>query len=36
MALDTNSPATKIARAHMEAWSNHDWETSQDLSLIHI
>jgi len=30
MALDKNSPATKAARAHMEAWSTHDWETSQD------
>ncbi|HSS11948.1 MAG TPA: nuclear transport factor 2 family protein [Acidimicrobiales bacterium] len=30
MALDKNSPAVKVARAHVEAWSNHDWQAAQD------
>jgi uncharacterized protein YndB with AHSA1/START domain len=26
-----DSPATKIALAHAEAWSHHDWSTTRDL-----
>jgi hypothetical protein len=29
MALDKNSPAAKLARAHVVAWSNHDWQAAQ-------
>src|SRR5919201_6205760 len=26
MTLRSDSPAVAVARAHAEAWSNHDWE----------
>jgi SnoaL-like domain len=26
-----DSPAVTIARAHIEAWSNHDWEKTKEL-----
>lgn len=28
--LKTESPAVAIARAHVEAWSNHDFDTARD------
>ena len=30
MALDKNSPAVKVANAHVRAWSTHDWQASED------
>ncbi len=30
MALDKNSPAIQVARKHIQAWTNHDWDTSRD------
>jgi hypothetical protein len=29
MALQTDSPAVAVARAHVEAWSNHDFDTAR-------
>jgi hypothetical protein len=29
MALDKNSAAVTVARAHVEAWSNHDFEAAR-------
>jgi len=29
MTLHSNSAAVKVARAHVEAWSNHDYDTSR-------
>jgi hypothetical protein len=29
MSVDQTSPAVDIARAHAEAWSNHDWDTAR-------
>jgi hypothetical protein len=29
MPVQQDSPAVEIARAHAEAWSNHDWETAR-------
>jgi hypothetical protein len=30
MSIDLESPAVAIARAHVEAWSNHDWDTARE------
>src|SRR5258708_25319327 len=30
MSVTTESPAVAIARAHVEAWSNHDFEAARD------
>jgi SnoaL-like domain len=34
----TDSPAVALARAHAEAWSNHDWDTAGKMlaSDVHI
>src|SRR5919204_4545164 len=29
MSNDLTSPAVALARAHVEAWSHHDWEKAQ-------
>jgi hypothetical protein len=29
--VKTESPAISIARAHVEAWSRHDWDAARDL-----
>ena len=29
MSVQQDSPAVAVARAHAEAWSNHDWETAR-------
>jgi SnoaL-like domain len=29
MAITTDSPAVAVARAHVEAWSNHDYDTAR-------
>lgn len=31
MAVATEGQAVKLARAHAEAWSNHDWDTARDM-----
>jgi hypothetical protein len=30
MSVQKDSAAVKVARAHVEAWSNHDFDTAQD------
>ena len=29
MSIELRSPAVAVARAHVEAWSNHDWEKAR-------
>ena len=29
MPASTDSPAISVARAHIEAWSNHDWDAAR-------
>jgi hypothetical protein len=29
--MKTETSAVNVAKAHVEAWSNHDWETSRNL-----
>ena len=29
--IKTESPAIKVARAHVEAWNRHDWEAARQL-----
>ena len=29
--MKTETSAVSVAKAHIEAWSNHDWETSRNL-----
>lgn len=29
MPASTDSPAVSVARAHIEAWSNHDWDAAR-------
>jgi hypothetical protein len=29
--MQTESPAVALARAHAEAWSNHDWDTARAM-----
>jgi hypothetical protein len=29
--VKTESPAVAIARAHAEAWSNHDWDKARKM-----
>ena len=38
MAIDQESPAVALARAHVEAWSNHDWDTARSMLAhdVHI
>jgi hypothetical protein len=31
MSIDQESPAVALARAHAEAWSNHDWDTARKM-----
>ncbi len=31
MAVKQESPAVAVARAHAEAWSNHDWDTARKM-----
>lgn len=31
MAVKQESPAVAVARAHAEAWSNHDWDTARQM-----
>ena len=31
MSAPTNSPAVAVARAHVEAWSNHDFDAARHL-----
>ena len=31
MSAPTDSPAVAVARAHVEAWSNHDFDTARHL-----
>jgi hypothetical protein len=31
MPIHQDSPAVAIARAHAEAWSNHDWDTARNM-----
>ena len=31
MAVKQESPAVAIARAHAEAWSNHDWDRAREM-----
>ena len=31
MSVKQDSPAVAIARAHVEAWSNHDWDTARKM-----
>lgn len=31
MSVRTHAPAAATALAHIEAWSNHDWETARKL-----
>ena len=31
MPVQQDSPAVAIARAHAEAWSNHDWDKAQKM-----
>jgi hypothetical protein len=31
MPIEQDSPAVALARAHAEAWSNHDWEAVRDM-----
>jgi len=31
MSVPTDSPAVAVARAHVEAWSNHDFDTARHL-----
>jgi SnoaL-like domain len=30
MAIQEDSPAVAVARAHAEAWSNHDWDKARE------
>jgi hypothetical protein len=30
MAVSQDSPAVAVARAHAEAWSNHEWDKAQE------
>jgi hypothetical protein len=30
MSIDQESPAVAVARAHVEAWSNHDFDAARD------
>ena len=36
MPLDHASPAVTIARAHVQAWSNHDFDTARDLLALDV
>ena len=38
MALQQDSSAVKLARAHAEAWSHHDWDTARKMLApdVHI
>jgi hypothetical protein len=38
MSVDQASPAVAVARAHVEAWSNHDWDTARKglASDVHV
>jgi hypothetical protein len=31
MSIDQESSAVALARAHAEAWSNHDWDTARKM-----
>ena len=31
MSAQTESPAVAVARAHVEAWTNHDFDTARSL-----
>ena len=31
MPIDQESAAVALARAHAEAWSNHDWDTARKM-----
>ena len=31
MSIDQESAAVALARAHAEAWSNHDWDTARKM-----
>jgi hypothetical protein len=31
MPVQLDSPAVAVARAHAEAWSNHDWDTARKM-----
>jgi hypothetical protein len=31
MSIQQVSPAVAVARAHVEAWANHDWNTARSL-----
>ena len=31
-----DAPAVTIARTHIEAWSNHDWEKTRELLAPHV
>jgi hypothetical protein len=31
MPVQPDSPAVAVARAHAEAWSNHDWDTARAM-----
>ena len=30
MGLSSNSNAVNVARAHIEAWANHDWDSARE------
>jgi hypothetical protein len=36
MPLSTQSPAISVALAHVEAWSNHDFESARDALAVGV
>ena len=34
--MQQETPAVAIARAHIEAWSHHDWEKTRELLAPHV
>jgi hypothetical protein len=38
MAVQTNSPSVEVARAHIDAWSNRDWDAARAglASGVHV
>jgi SnoaL-like domain len=36
MPVDQVSPAVEIARAHAEAWSNHDWDKAREGLAVDV
>jgi SnoaL-like domain len=36
--VSQDSPAVAVARAHAEAWSNHDWDTAREglAAAVHV